>query len=152
MVQPGRYDLKADRWVACVRTFSFVGLDLTGATFAAHIRLTKDATGSPLITLANAASAAAEGIRVNNVGTATIAQHIANKWLSSPPPGYELTDVVTITQVGLRINETSVEGLPFPTERGQDATLQWDMHITPTGKDKDKYLGGDFIVRAGATE
>jgi len=152
MIYSGRYDLAADRWVACVRTLSFVGKDLTGATFASHVRLTKDATGAPLVTLGNAASAAAEGLRVINVATATIAQHIANGWLTVPPPGYELTDTVTITQVGLRINETTMEGLPFPAERGQDATLQWDLHITPTGKDKDKYLGGDFIVKAGATE
>jgi hypothetical protein len=152
MIQPGRYDIFADRWVACVRTFSFVGFDFTGSTFASHIRLTPDATGAALVTLGNAASASAEGIRVIAVATATVAQHIANGWLTVPPPHYVLTDTVTITQIGMRINETTVEGLPFPAERGNDNWLAWDLHITPVGKDKDKYLGGDFVVRAGATQ
>jgi hypothetical protein len=152
MISPGRYDISADRWVACIRTFSFVGLDLTGATFLSHIRLTPDAAGAPLASLGNAASSAAEGLRVIDVQTDTIENFIASGWLSSFPPGYAADDTVTITQVGMRVNETTVEGLPFPGERGADSVLAWDMHITPSGGIKDKYLGGDFIVRAGATQ
>lgn len=151
MISPGRYDIAADRWVACIRTFTFVGKDFTGATYNSEIRLTKDATGAALVTLTNA-SAGAQGLRTINVFTDTVAGHIANGYLDEVPPGYDLADTVTISQVGLRINETTVEGLPFPGERGNDATLQWDLHITPTGGIKDKYLGGDFIVRAGATQ
>jgi len=143
--------MSADRWVACIRTFAFVGLDFTGATFASHVRLTKDAVGAPLVTLANA-SAGAEGIRVIAVTTATVAEHIAAGRIDSVPPGYTLTDTIAVSEVGLRINETTMEGLPFPPERGDDALLAWDMLITPSGGIKDKYLGGDFIVRAGATQ
>jgi hypothetical protein len=151
MISPGRYDISADRWVACVRTFSFVGLNFTGAIALAHIRLYPDAPGTPLVTLATAA-ANAEGIAVLGVFTATVQAHIDAGRLSAVPPGYELTDVVTLSQVQLRVNETSMEGLPFPGERGGDATLAWDIHITPSGGIKDKYLGGAFIVRAGATQ
>jgi hypothetical protein len=151
MISPGRYDILADRWVACIRTFTFVGKDFTGATYLSHIRLTKDASGAPLVTLADAA-AGAEGLRLIGVFTSTVANHIAAGRLDVVPPGYELTDTVTLSQVGFRVNETSMEGLPFPAERGNDNTLQWDLHITPTGGIKDKYLGGDFVVRAGATQ
>jgi hypothetical protein len=151
MISPGRYDIKADRWVACIRTFTFVGKDFTGATFNSEIRLTKDATGVALVTLTDAA-AGAQGLRLIGVFTDTVANHIANGYLDEVPPGYTLTDTVTISQVGYRVNETTVEGLPFPGERGNDATLQWDLHVTPTGGLKDKYLGGDFVVKAGATQ
>jgi len=151
MISPGRYDINADRWVACVRTFTFVGKDFTGATFNSEIRLTKDATGAALVTLTNAA-AGAQGLRVVAVYTDTVANHIANGHLNEVPPGYKLTDTVTLTEVALRVNEVTMESLPFPGERGNDATLQWDLHITPTGGLKDKYLGGDFVVRAGATQ
>lgn len=151
MIRPGRYDISADRWVACIRTFSFVGLDFTGAVFLAHVRLKPDVTGTPLVNLANAA-ANAEGLNLLGVFTGTIAAHIAAGRLSEVPPGYSATDTATISQVQMRINETTMEGLPYPGERGDDATLAWDIHITPTGGIKDKYLGGDFIVRAGVTQ
>ena len=151
MISPGRYDIQADRWVACIRRFSFVGLDFTGATLASHIRLTPDAVGTPLVTLANAA-ANAEGLNILAVTTDTVAAHIAAGRIDDVPPGYATTDTVTISELQLRVNETSMEGLPFPGERGENATLAWDIHITPSGGIKDKYLGGDFIVRAGATQ
>lgn len=151
MISPGRYNLAADRWVACIRTFSFVDRDFTDATLLSHVRLKKDVSGTPLVNLTNAA-AGAEGLRIIGVFTSSIADHIANGRLDEVPPGYQLTDVVPVSQVGMRINETTMEGLPFPGERGDDATLQWDLHITPTGGIKDKYLGGDFIVRAGVTQ
>lgn len=151
MISPGRYDIKADRWVSCIRTFTFVGKDFTGATFNSEIRLTKDATGAALVTLTNAA-AGAQGLRLIATYTSTVQAHIDAGRLDEVPPGYELTDTVVLSQVGYRVNETTVEGLPFPGERGDDATLQWDLHITPTGGVKDKYLGGDFVVKAGATQ
>ena len=151
MIRPGVYDISADRWVACIRTFSFVGLDFTGATFLSHVRLKPDASGAPLVTL-NVAGAGAEGLRLIGVYTSTIAAHIDAGRLSSVPPGYSLTDTVPLSQVGMRINEVTMEGLPFPGERGDDATFAWDIHITPSGGIKDKYLGGAFICRAGATQ
>jgi len=151
MISPGRYDISADRWVACLRTFSFVGLDLTGATFLSQVRQKPDLGGAPLVALTDAA-AGAEGLRLIGVYTSTIAAHIAAGRLDVVPPGYKASDTVVLSQVGMRINETTMEGLPYPGERGDDATLAWDLHITPTGGLKDKFLGGDFIVRAGVTQ
>jgi len=151
MISPGRYDINADRWVACVRTFSFVALDLTGAHAFAQVRLKPDLGGAPLVSLIDAA-ANAEGLNVLGVTTSTVADHIAAGRLSEVPPGYTLTDTVVLSQLQLRINETTMEGLPYPGERGDDATFAWDLQMTPTGGLKDKYLGGDFIVRAGVTQ
>ena len=152
MIQPGRYDIGADRWVACIRTFSFVGLDFTGATFASHVRLVPDDTGSPLVTLGTVGSGASEGIWIAYAGSATITAHIAAGRLAEVPAGHVTGDTIALSQIGLRINETTMEGLPFPAERGDDAVLYWDMHITPSGGIKDKYIGGLLTVRAGATE
>lgn len=152
MIQPGRYDIGADRWVACIRTFAFVGLDFTSAVFASHVRLVPDVTGSPLVTLATVGSLASEGISLVYGGTDTITNHIAAGRLTEVPDGYVTGDSLALSQVGFRINETTMEGLPFPTERGDDAVLYWDMHITPSGGIKDKYIGGLLTVRAGATQ
>lgn len=151
MISPGRYDIAADRWVACIRTFSFVGLNFTGATFIAQVRLYPDASGSPLVDLATVTLSTAEGIRLIYGGTDTVANHIAAGRLETVPTGYTSASSVALSQVGFRINETTMEGLPFPEERGNDAVLAWDMHITPSGGIKDKYLGGTFTVRAGVT-
>lgn len=160
MITPGRYDIGADRWVACIRTFAFVGLDFTGATFSAQVRLTPDATGSPLVSLATVGGISTEGVSLLYGGTATITAHIAAGRLHAIPSGtnpltglpYAAGDTVALSQVGFRINETTMEGLPFPGERGDDAVLAWDMHITPSGGIKDKYMGGIFTVRAGVTQ
>lgn len=151
MITTGRYDIGADRWVACIRTFAFVGLDFTGATFIAQVRLTPDATGSPLVNLATVGSLASEGICLLYAGTDTITNHIAAGRISEVPSGYTGASSVALSQLGFRINETTMEALPFPAERGDDAILAWDMQITPSGGIKDKYLGGTFTVRAGVT-
>lgn len=152
MIQPGRYDIGADRWVACIRSLSFVGLDFTGATFLAHIRLHPDYPGFPLVALATVGSAASEGIHLAYSGTDTIANHIAAGRINEVPPGYTSASSVQISVVGLRVNETTMEMLPFPAELGDELVLAWDMHITPSGGIKDKYLGGAFTVRPGATQ
>lgn len=152
MDQPARYDIGADRWVACIRSFAFLNFDFTGATFVGQVRLTPDATGSPLVDLATVTLSTAEGIRLIYAGTDTVAAHIAAGRLTAVPSGYASGDNLLLSQLGLRINETTMEGLPFPAERGDDAVLAWDMHITPSGGTKDKYIGGVFTVRAGVTQ
>lgn len=149
---PGRYDIGADRWVACIRTMAFLGLDFTGAAFSMHVRLKPDLSGSPLVNLATVTTAAEEGVRLIYSGTDTVANHITAGRLPGIPSGYASGDNLLLSQVGIRINETTMEGLPFPAERGCDAKLYWDLHITPSGGIKDKYIGGDFTVRAGVTQ
>lgn len=152
MEQPARIDIQADRWVACIRTFAFVDYDFTDAVFAAQVRVTLDAPGSALITLGTVSSASAEGVRLIYAGSDTVLNHIAAGRLPEAPPELEDSDTVTVSHVGLRINETTMEALFLPSETGDDLTLAWDMHITPSGGIKDKYAGGSFIVRAGVTQ
>ena len=152
MIQPGRLDLAADRWVACIRTLPIVNADLTGAAFSLQVRLAPDTPGSALISLGNAASAAAEGVRVVEAATVTVASHIAAGRLNEVPNGYALIDSVAVTVLGLRINESTMEGLPPAAETGMDLDCAWDLHITPSGSIKDKYAGGKFTIRAGVTQ
>lgn len=131
MENPGRLPLNGDRWTAFVRTLTFTGIDLTGATFAMQVRLKPDTPGAPLVDLATVTSASAEGVRLISV-TGTGA------------------DVVSL--VGIRINETTMESLPAADEVGNDTPLAWDMHITPASGIKEKYLYGPFNVRGGVTQ
>ena len=131
MIEPARFALKGDRWTPFVATLEFEGVDLTGATFEMHIRLLPDLGGSPLVDLDTVASASSQGVRLIGVTGA------GNEAVSS---------------VGIRINETTMEGLPAASEIGDDLTLHWDMHITPSGGVKQVWAGGEFIVRAGVTQ
>lgn len=127
---PGRLDLSANRWTPFIYLIAFEGYDFTGATFAMQVRLYRDAAGSPLIDLSNAASNA-QGLSVD-VAT--------------------LDDVVTST-VQIRINETTLEGLLLNQGKpGADVVLVYDMHITGGGLEKTRWIEGSFIIRAGATQ
>jgi hypothetical protein len=165
MEQPARVDINADRWVACIRYLSFIGIDLTGATFAVQVRQVPDAGGSPLANLSTTTSSSAEGVKLFYAGTDTLTAHIAAGRLEELPDAinpatgnqYAGGDSVALSWVRIRVNETTMESLPFPDEinqgdRGGSVLLAWDMHITPSGGTKDKYAGGNFLVRAGATE
>lgn len=160
MEQPARIDIHADRWVACVREIAFVGFDFTGATFTAQVRAQKDSTGTPLVNLGTVTTSSAEGVRLIYGGTDTITNHIAANRLDSVPSGvnaitgqpYQTSDSIPLSSIGIRINETTMEGLPEPDDLGDDLTLVWDMHITPTSGLKEKYCGGLFLVRAGVTQ
>jgi hypothetical protein len=163
--EPFHLDIGADRWVACIRTIPLVNADLTDAVFKMQVRAVPDVGGDPLVDLDTVTTSSAEGVRLIDVTTGTIAAHITAGRLGEVPKGvnpstgvpYATTDSVTLSRIGIRINETTMEGLPFPgegnsAERGDDVPLVWDMHITPSGGIKDKYFGGAFTVRAGATQ
>jgi hypothetical protein len=131
MIKPARFALEADRWTPFVTTIEFEGVDLTGAVFEAHIRLLPDTPGAPLVDLDTVTTAAAEGVRlISVIGTGDDA----------------------VSSVGIRINETTMEGLPVSAELGLNTRLYWDLHITPSGGVKQVYAGGEFIVRAGVTQ
>jgi hypothetical protein len=152
MLQPAVVDIYADRWVPFRRDVPFVGYNFTGASaFAMQIRLTPDAAGSPLLSLSKVTSDI-QGVRLIYGGLDTVANHIAAARIPEAPPGYGSADSVLVSLLGIRIDETVMEGLPLPAERGDYVTLAWDLHITPSGGFKDKYAGGNFVVRSGATE
>lgn len=152
MIQPTRLDLSGDRWVPFIRTLPVVNEDLTNAAFAMQVRVTPDAIGTPLVSLTTVTSASAEGVRLVSAVSSTVAEHIAADRLESVPSGYEESTVVLVSTLGIRINETTMETLPFPVERGDDVALAWDIHITPNGGNKDRYAWGTFTVRAGVTQ
>lgn len=122
--------LGGPRWQALATTMRFDGADLTGATFRLQVRLLANAPGAPLVDLQTVTSAAAEGVRL--IGVETI-------------------DGRPVSTLGIRINETTMEGLPFTGEMGDSSLLAWDMQITPAGGLKRKWVGGDFIVEPGVT-
>jgi hypothetical protein len=131
MIETTPLRLAADRWTAFLLTLDFDGADFTGAIFAMHVRLSRDAPGVPLIALGMAASSLVQGVRlisVTGVGAAAV------------------------SSIGVRIDEATMRALPGPSNPGADVTWYWDLHVTPTGATKQRYLGGEFIVRAGVTQ
>ncbi len=154
MQSPAIQDLYADRRVPFVRSLVFLGNDFTGATFGMEIRSIFDASGAALITLAGGVAAGAEGVRLAYGGTDTIANHITAGRLSEVPGGFASSTSVALSDVSIRVNELSMEDVakvPYPSERGDNTVLAYDLHITPSGGVKDVYARGQFIVRPGAT-
>lgn len=130
MITPGRLDLVVQRWTPFVFIIDFEGFDFEAATFALHARLYRDAPGSPLLALANAASNA-EGISCN----VTVAGNIPT------------------SHVQIRINETTAEAILLNAGKaGADVVLKQDLHITGGGLPKTRWTEGDLIIRAGATQ
>lgn len=145
-------DIHADRWVACIRTLAFVGYDFTGATFKSQVRQTKDSGGTPLADLSTVTLSTAEGVRLIYGGTDTVANHITAGRLSEVPPGFTAASSIAVSQLGIRINEATMEAMPLGAEVGDDAEAAWDLHVTPSGGLKDKFAGGKFVIRAGVTQ
>ena len=130
MIRPGTLPLTGGRWVPFKPyEIEFRGVDLTGASFAAQVRLTRDTPGTPLISLTGASSPA-EGISVS----------------------VDASGDLPVSTIQIRINEATMEGLPAAGEVGDDLELFWDMHITPSGGTKAVYFEGPFIVKGGATQ
>lgn len=124
MIIPAAPDLWADRWTPFVATLNFTGApSLSGATLAMQIRSDFDAPGSPLVSLAGVGSPASQGIYI-----------------------------ASATQLGIRINEATMEAMPDAAEVGENLELKYDIHITPSGAVKQVWLRGKFIIRGGATQ
>lgn len=156
MEQPAKIDLHADHFVACIRTIAFLGYDFTGATFKLQVRQLPDTSGTPLADLATVTLSTAEGVRLIYGGTDTINNHITAGRLKAIPDGYTGTQSVALSQLGIRINETTMDAMPLPQapdgDLGDDQIFYWDLLITPSGGVKDKFAGGKFVVRAGVTQ
>lgn len=145
----GSYNIDADRWVPFLMTLTFFDQDFTGASFYLQVRAKPDASGSPLIDLTTVTSDV-EGVKLAYVGTASIAQHVANGRLRSVPTGYAESDIVLMTQLAVRIDEATMEGLSFPDEVGDPMPLYWDIIVD--GTTRRKWLAGKFNVIAGVTQ
>lgn len=155
MESPARVDFGADRYVPFKRTLAFLGYDFTGATFKMQVRDRKDG-GAVRADLSTVTLASAEGVRLIYGGSDTVANHITAGRLKAVPNGYTSASTVILSQVGIRINETTMEAMPFGGEIGgeigDDLELYWDLHVTPSGGDKDLYAAGTFTLRAGVTQ
>ena len=128
MITAGQLSVLVNRWQPNKIEIDFVGYDFTGETFKSEVRAYRDAPDPALITLANAASPG-EGISVTVV----------------------TTDGVPTSTVQIRINETTVEGLPFTNPKGTDLELVWDL-VIGAGSAKTRWLEGPFIVHGGSTQ
>jgi hypothetical protein len=109
--EPFHLDIGADRWVACIRTIPLVNADLTDAVFKMQVRAVPDVGGDPLVDLDTVTTSSAEGVRLIDVTTGTIAAHITAGRLGEVPKGinpstgvpYATTDSVTLSRIGIRI-------------------------------------------------
>lgn len=151
----------------CRRTLAFVGYDFTAAAFKIDIRLTNDASGSALVALTTQTTDV-QGVRLSYAGTDTIANHLAAARLSqnnvdalltatNPVTDalFQLSDSILLSIVAIRIDKATMidpTKIPLPAQRGDVWVGAWDIHITPSGGDEDKYAGGDFIVEGGSTQ
>lgn len=130
MITPGRLDITVQRWTPFVYQIDFEGLDFTGATMAMQVRLYRDAPSAALVSLVNAASNA-EGLSLT---VATV-------------------DDAPVSTIQIRINETTAEALLLNAGKpGDDIRLVYDLHITGGGFPKTRWIEGDLIIRAGATQ
>lgn len=159
MESPALINWGADRYVPFVRSFSMIGYDFTGATFAAQVRDRKD--GGALRADLGTVTTSAQGVRLIFGGTNTVANHITSNHLTSDIYNlvnintgvkYVAADNVVLSYLRITINEATMEAMPFGTDIGDDKLLYWDLHITPSGGTKDLYVAGDFLVRAGVTQ
>lgn len=147
---PGHLVLAGDRQTPFLRTLTFLRIDFTGAVFKMQVRDRKDG-GAVRADLATVVTTA-EGVKLVYGGTATIAAHIAAGRLTAVPAGFASGDNVALSTVTIRINEATMEAMPFGTEVGDDLELYHDFHVTPSGGTKEVYLEGPYIVRAGVTQ
>ena len=126
--------LEAGRWVPFVYDIDIVGIDLTGAAFAMQVHDTKDRTaGSPRASLTTQTTDV-EGVRLVSVVT---------------------TAGVPTSSIRIRINEATMEAMDAANDAGalgDDGSIVWDMHITPSGGSKFLAFEGAFTVKAGVTQ
>lgn len=147
---PALLPLAGDRWTPFTSTLQLEGVDLTGAALAAQVRLYPDAPFDPLVNLAQVFTGSAEGIRIIYAGSDTVANHIAAGRIEEVPDSMEPGDTLVLTLLGIRINESTMEVMPEGLP-GQDVVVAWDVHVTPSGELKQKWLYGPFTIRAGVT-
>ena len=130
MDQVARLPLGGRRWQPYVKTLRFSGVDLTGADLRLQVRLYRNAPGQPVIDLVTVTNGNAEGLRLVSV---------------------EMVDDRPVSTVAIKINETTIEGLVFLGEAGDDTVLAYDLQITPVGGYKQVWVEGEFWVLAAVT-
>jgi len=150
MFTPANVPLRGDRFHLLDPVIPVIGADLTGADFKLQVRDRKDG-GALRADLGTVATAAAEGVRLISVTTSSVADHLAAGRLVAVPAGMTLADVVTVSLIGIRVNKSTMEAMPYPPERGADHTIFWGLRVTVDGTPR-LWLRGPFTIEAGAVE
>lgn len=116
-------------------TIPVMAIDYTGAVLAMEIRNEPGDQGDPLATL---------GASVGG------GQGLSLEWDPDyPDPETEIPDGATIIRI--RINETTLEGLPYASDPAADRRFYYDLHLTPAGGKKFVFCAGAFVVSPGVT-
>lgn len=97
------------------------GLDLTGQSLRAQIRLAPDTPGAALADLYTVTSATAEGIRL---------------------AGVSMIGGIPVSDVRIRINKTTRQAFPYAGEVGDSAKLAWAMSFA----DQTRLVGNVFVL------
>ena len=156
MIQPAKIDIRVDRDVPLVRTFAFCDFDFTGAALKMEVRRYPGEPGTALLSLTGQ-STDVQGLRIIYAGSDTVQNHILAGRLSAAPPSadggtLDLSTIIQLTQIRIRVDKANVVALPSPQEVSDDLDLVYDLHITPVGGDEDVYASGLFTIVAGVTQ
>lgn len=130
----GHLDLRAERWTPFIYDIDFEGFDFTGGSFKVQVRQNRDDSGSALIDLAGA-TAGSQGVSASKV----------------------TVDGITTTTLRIQIDEATIEGVLPASSNGRpaddrDVPLVWDLHVTPSGGIKTRWVEGSFTIVAGVTQ
>jgi hypothetical protein len=125
MILPGTFAIMVNRWQPASYTFDFPGYDFSGAAAHLEVRKYRDQDGAALISLDIGSGIE---IVVNTVEGTT-------------------TSSVTTT-----FSESAIEALPFPSPRGPDLPLVYDLVIEGGGLGKVRWFEGPFTAHSGATQ
>ncbi|HYI43721.1 MAG TPA: hypothetical protein VD768_08885 [Sphingomicrobium sp.] len=129
MIKPATLPLSGGRFVPFVYTIALEGEDLTDATMEMHVRHAADVGGDPLVDL-DLAAANAQGLSFT----------------------VDTSGAEPVSTIQIRINETTMEGMPAADETGEDAVFAYDLQITRSGHPKAVFFRGTFTVEAGVTQ
>lgn len=124
---------EADKRAPYDRTVTFIGPDWSGQAMRMEIRNRPGDQGSPLV-----------GLDVSSVGQGLSATLDP----AFPIPRTDLT--APATDVRIRINETTLEGLAYGTPYDQPVRLVYDLHVG-SGAAKRVVASGPFVISPGVT-
>jgi hypothetical protein len=127
--------LEAFKRVPFVDDVAILGPNYTGAAFSMHIRNRNGDTGTPIVSLANAA------VGVQGISVTYIAAYAYN----------EAGAVAPASLILIQIDEATLEALALNNPSNEPVVLNYDLHVTPVGGVKRVELLGTFTINPGAT-
>lgn len=134
-MQTGSISIRANKRVPFDDDIVLLGVNYSAAAFAMEIRNEPGDQGAALVTLGTTA-APAQGISC-----------AYNAGFVDPETGV----VVGASLIRIRINEATLEGLPYDSDPAEPRTYYYDLHVTPSGGKKYVFCAGSFVVQPGVT-